>query len=471
MKLLAFLISFLTIFNLNGQKNWTLEECVSFALEHNLNILDSDINLDGIEIDLKQAKHAMLPNLSASVNTGWNFGRTIDPTTNTFNSQTFFNNGYSLSSNITLFDGGRVRNSIKQSKSNRNIAEYNLEQIKRDIILSVATEYLNTLFAIENLKIAENQLRTTQNQLEQLNKSIMAGVRPKNDAYNVQAQEASDQQGLVNAKNVYDQSLLNLKQIMRFDPNDQLSLVIPQNIQSIQDPDKLSFEELYSSVYNTDPSIKAAQEEIVSSNLGEKIARSALTPSLFLGGTLSTNYSNQGKTILGYETERINQTFFFDGNEVMIGQDVQIPRIGDQAYEDQLDQNLGYGFGLQLSIPIYQNYINRGNVQKANLRTKTNINNLERQKDALKSRLYQALAAAKAAKAALNASQKTYDARNITYTNAIKSFDIGAINSYELLNLKNLTNAAELNLVNAKYEYLFRTKILDFYLGKPINIE
>jgi outer membrane protein len=471
MRFFTFLISFFAIFNLNGQDNWTLQDCVAFALEHNLNIIDSDLNIDAIDVDLKQAKHAMLPNLSASVNSGWNFGRTIDPTTNTFNTRTFFNNGYSLSSNVTLFDGGRVRNSIKQSQANKNIAGYNLEQIKRDITLGVATEYLNTLFAIENLKIAENQLNNTENQLEQLNKSINAGVRPKNDALNVQAQEASDQQNLVNAQNAYDQAALNLKQLMRLDPSIKIKLVVPENINNLLDPDKLSFEELYSSAYNFDPNIKAAQEELISSNLGEKIAKSALTPSLFLGGTLSTNYSNQGKTILGYDTERINQTFFFDGNEVMIGQDVEIPRIADQAYQDQLDQNLGYGFGLQLSIPIYQNYVNRGNLQKARIRTKSNLNNFEREKDALKTKMYQALALAKAAKAALRASEKTFNARNITYQNAIKSFDIGAINSYELINLKNLMNTAELNLVNAKYEYLFRTKILDFYLGKPINIE
>jgi outer membrane protein len=471
MRIFTFLIFFVSSISISGQRSWTLEQCIAQALENNLQINGNNYNLESSELSLKQAKHNYFPSLSGSINTGWNFGRTIDPTTNSFNTSTFFNNGYSLSTGVTLFNGGRIRNTINQAESNKAASKYTLEQTKRDIVLNVATAYLNALFAIENQKIAKVQVEGTISQLEQLRKSINAGVKPENDIYPLEAQEASDQQNLISTDITLTTALLNLKQLMRIDPYEEITLIVPQNINNFTDPDLITVQELYASAFNNQPSIRAAEEQVKSATFGEKIAKSNLIPSLSVGGSLSTNYSNQGRTITGYNQERIQQTFYIDNDPLTISQDVDIPVIEKQNYTDQLDQNLGYGFGVQMNIPIYQNYSSRAGLEQAKIRTKVNQNALEIEKENLKSTLLQAHTAAKASKYALIASQKTYDARNIAYTKALKGYDIGVINNFDLLNLKNQLNTSELNLLNVKYEYLFRTKVLDFYLGKPINIQ
>lgn len=462
----------LLVYTVEGisQDIWTLERCVNVAIEKSLQVQGSDITLRSTEVDVNQARHARYPNLSASTNVGWNFGRTIDPTRNEFITETFFNNSLSLNSNVVLYNGGRINNAIKQASVSNKAALKDLEQTKRDISLNVASLYLNILFAKENLQNAENQLKQTTDQLVLLNKQIAVGNRPENDRLDIDAQIAVNEQTITEAQNNLNINLLNLKQLLRLDPDSAMEISAPGDIMVETDPDIITFSEVYGSALSKQPSIDANELRIKSADLGYKIAKAELLPSLGAGGSMRTNYSNKGLNITGFESQVINQDILFNGTSATIGVSQQVPTYEKAPFIDQFSDNLSYAVGISLNIPIYNNLNGRSGLQRAKLNVERANLNADQAKESLKITIGQAMADAKAAKARYEASGKTKNAQQNVYTNALKRFEAGSTNVFELTRLKTQLETSAINLLIAKYDYIFRTKVLDFYLGKPIQL-
>ncbi len=469
-KYFLFVFLLVTQSTLFGQKIWTLEACVNRALENSFQVEGSRIALQNTEVDLRQANHGRYPNLSGSTNVGWNFGRTIDPTRNEFVTETFFNNGFSLNSNAILYNGGRITNSIKQSDANNKAALKDLDQSKRDISLSVSSIYLNILFAKENLQNATQQLSQTKDQLTLLNKQIAVGNRPENDRMEIEATIAQNEQTLVEAQNNLNIQLLNLKQALRINISESIDIASPPAIKIDTDPEIVTFDELYTSALRNQSSVHAEEMRVKSAFLGEKIAAAELIPSLFAGGSLRTNYSNKGFTPRVTGVTYNPNTVLINNQEVSVGFPSPVVELDRIPYFDQFTDNLSYGVGVSMNIPIYSNLANRSNVQRAKLNTSRAELAYEQVKETLKITVGQAHADAKAAKARFLATEKTKNAQNNLYNNAIKRFENGSTNVFELSRLKTLSDAAATNHLIAKYDYLFRTKVLDFYLGKPIQL-
>ena len=453
-----------------GQELWTLDKSIQRAIENSLQVQGTELSLRSTEIDYKQAQHSRYPNLSASTNVGWNFGRTIDPTRNEFVTETFFNNGFALNSNVMLFNGGRLNNTLKQADENNKAAFKDLEQTKRDISLNVATIYLNILFAKENLQNAENQLKQTNEQLTLLNKQIIVGNRPENDRLDVEAQIAVNEQTIIEAKNNLNINLLNFKQLLRLEPNILIDVTAPVGMMVQTDPEIITFEEVFASAVINQPSLQANERRIKSAELGQKIAVSELLPSLGAGGNLRTNYSNKGLNPKVIGTEYQNNTILFNNTEVTVGFPSPIYEFEKIPYFNQFTDNLSYGVGVSLNIPIYSNLAGQSGVQRAKLGVERAQLNYNQTKESLKITVGQALADAKAAKARYLATNKTKSAQTNVYNNALRRFEAGSTTIFELTRLKTQMEAADINLLTAKYEYIFRTKVLDFYLGKPINL-
>ncbi|MBK9254025.1 MAG: TolC family protein [Saprospiraceae bacterium] len=453
-----------------GQEFWSLQKCIDYALEKNLQIESSDVAVRLSEIGINQAKHDRYPNLSLNTNVGWNFGRSIDPTRNEFITETFFNNGFTLSSGFTIYNGNRINNTISQSITDKKAAERDLDQVKRDIILNVASLYLSVLFEQENFRNAEVQLEQTKTQLSQIERLIEVGNRPENDRLDFESQIALNEQNLVNASNNFTMAILRLKQLLRLDPNTPFRPINPGNILVETDPDLVSFDELYLAALKSQPSVAASELRLQSAALGEKIAASAFYPTLGGRVSMNTNFSNKGIRLLGYETRQIEQTVTVNGTPVVIGSEQQVPILEQSPYAAQIDNNRSYGVGVGLSIPIYNNNLARNAVQRAKLGVINADLNLTQQKENLKITVGQAHADAKAAKARLNAANKSLMAQNNLYDNAQKRFDNGTQNTFELVRIKSLVESAEINALIAKYDYLFRLKVLDFYLGKPLKL-
>ena len=458
----------LTQNKLQAQEIWSLQQCITHAIDNSLQIEGSEIALQNAEITRKIALQSRIPNLNGGTNVGWNFGRTIDPTRNEFINETFFNNGFQLSSNMLLYNGGRINNTIAQSKVDAQATKFDLEQMKNDISLNVATVYLNILFAKENLVNAGNQLGLTQAQISQLEKLIAVGDRPENDRLDLLAQLAQNEQTQVEARNSLTISFLNLKQILRLDPDYAMDIEVTQDIKLFTDPTVMTFDEVYSSALGTQPSINAGKLKVRSAVFQEKIANSALYPTLGFNMNGRSNYSNRGVSLAGFNINQVNQSVLINGEQSIISTFQPSPILADTPYGNQVRDNLSYGFGFSLNVPIYNNYINKGNVQRAKLGIKNANITLDQTKETLKITVGQALADARAAKARLDASTKTLNAQNNQYDNALKRFDVGSLNSFDLTRLKTQLETSTVNNLIAKYDFIFRTKVLDFYLGKPL---
>ncbi len=454
---------------LSGQQLWTLEQSVQQALSSSIAIQQAKLATLGSEVNLGAAKQARYPNLNGSVNVGWNFGRTIDPTSNEFITETFFSNNYGLNSGVLVYDGFRIKNTIDKSELDLEAAQAETKQSEQDIALQVALTYLNILFSKENIDIAKKQVELSEQQLNQINKSIKAGAMPAAERLNLEAQIAQSEQGIIVAENSYELALLQLKQFLRIAPSEEIEVEVPTDFEVSTDVEVLTYEELLQSALKNRYDLIAAELRTQSATKDIQIAKAGYHPRLTAFGNLATNYSNQAREITAFRTELREADFVINNQTVNVGQEVELPVFSKPSFGSQLDNFLSYGFGLGLSIPIYNNGITKANVQRSQL----NVKNQSLIKDQLlenfKISLQSALADARAAKKKLEASDKSVAAQKAAFENVSKRLEIGASNTFEWENQKTQLENLELTRLNDKYDYLFKIKVIEFYLGKPLK--
>jgi len=462
-----------------SQNAWTLEKCITHAMDNSRTIQQSNLGVQLAEIDLKQSKEARNPSINGNTSAYWNFGRTIDPTTNEFITQTFFSNNFGLNTGVLLWNKSRLRNSIKQSKTDLDASKNDIEQIKRNTALLVASNFLNVLFAKENISISEKQLTLNQQQLDQVNKLISAGASPASERLNLEAQIAQSEQGLINSKNNLDIAILNLKQSLVLDPDYELEIEVPSEIATETDPDLISFEEAYALAKKNRPDITATELRMESAEMGVEIAKSALYPSLSMSGSLGTNYSNRGRTFVGLEPRTVSQSVIVNSNDpslpltnvpITLSSETVDAVFKDQNYTGQIDENLSYGFGFVLNIPIYNNGFAKANIERAKINAISSQLDRDQLLETLKITVQQSIADARAAKKRLEASNKSVEAQKLAFDNTSKRLKIGAANTFEWEAQKTNLENAEVTALIDKYNYIFTLKTLEFYLGKPLKI-
>ncbi len=474
MKSFLFLIIFLlfSVFDMNSQTVMSLEECIQLAQENSISVKQSYLtNSDAIVLE-KYARQQLLPSLNSSTDVSYNLGRSIDPTTNDFLTESFTSQRYSINSMLTLYNGGKLRNSIKQAMMNRKATEKDIEQMKRDVALLVANTYLSILYAKENLANAQNQYNATKEQLEKMHKLIKSGLQAPTAALNLEAQLLSDEQVIISRKNDLEKFYLDLKNILLLDDSVNLQIEIPViDVDKLSMPELKTVNELYNASLQHYPAFAAAEYRIKSAEYQNKIAAAALLPSVNFYAGLSTNYANRAKKLIGTNQVVNDQTVIFNGQEVTIGFPVTVPVFGDYKYFDQLRDNAGVGLALQISVPIYNRYAVRSQIQ----RTKLNIESakLSREKivQNVKSNIQVSFADAKSSRLQYFAASKAYEAQKAAFENAKKQFDIGALGTYDYLNAKSMFEQSVNTLLISKYTYLFKTKILEFYLGENLSFK
>ena len=471
----ALLLSAATL--VQAQETWSLERCVIYAQDANLTVRQARANVKVGLLAEKQAKAARYPNISANTSFGEQFGRTIDPTTNQFNTTGIGFNRLSLDASVPLFAGGQIHHNIKQSAWNARAAEADASQSANTLALQVAQAYLNILLAEEQLESAQRRVEQSERQLNVTQKLIDAGTVPAADRFNILAQIARDEQGVVAAQNSVDLAYLSLKQFMQLEPDYDLRIERPEfEIPADVNPENYKLSEVYADALNTQPNVKAADFRIKSAEEGIAVAKSAYFPSLVLFGSLTSNYSTrsldfQNGTYLRDELTDPVTLVINGSDEVTIQQKIQVYDYPRTPYFTQLDQNFGQGFGVQLQIPIYQNGSTRLNVERARLgviNARLQENQVQQQ---LKNDIQTAIANARSARKQLDAAQKTFDAMQAAFNNTEKRHSLGAINALELTTAKTNLDTAENDLIVARYDYLFKLKILDFYQGKELRLK
>jgi outer membrane protein len=420
----------------------TLEECIDIAVENNLTVQRSELNLTSAEISLMQAQAARYPNLNANGNYGYNWGRGIDPTTNGFTTQRINFNGVSASSGVTLLNGLQINNSVRQSKLNQQASEYDLLKAINDISLNTSLNYLNVIFNKELLDNAKFVLESSQQQLERTKKLVESGSLPISNKLQLISQVATNEVNLVNAENNLDLSILTLKQGLLLQPGEEIDIVIPEIEVDQAEIEGSTIKQVYEVAVQNQPEIQSADLRVESARIGVDVANGGIFPTLSLNGNLSTNYSDAFKEIGTTETIDLRT---------------------------QYDNNLSKRLTLGLSIPIFNGFQTYSNIQRSKItQQQAEITAIE-QRNALYQTIESSYRNALAAAKTYSASQRQVEALEETFRVLENQYNLGASNFTDFQVASNNLFQAKTDLSRAKYDFIFKLKVLEFYQGKKLS--
>jgi outer membrane protein len=467
MKNLIFLTVLLFSFRINAQTAWDLQQCIKYALDHNIALKQSAINNEINKNNKVQSEAQLLPTLNMGASNTYNFGKTIDRFTNTFATSQVLSQNFFLTSGVVLWSGLSQVNTIKANEYNYLSGVENLKQQQNDLSLSVANAYIGVIFAEELTKISVNQFEVTKEQLERTQKLVSAGAAAKSVEYDIKAQLANEQLNVTVAENNYQISLLNLRQLMNLDSIGNFSVVRPEI--SIGEGQLLdnNVQSTYETGLKTQPSIKRGEYSILSAEKIVAANRGRVSPTLSFNATLGTGTSGLAIDVLGYNMGYRASGFTSGGDTVYSPSPEAITR--KTPFADQFKNNVNKSFGFTLSVPIFNGLQTHTAVKNAKL----NALNAKYAQDINKQNLYkniaQAYVNAKASLNKYNASLVSVDAANESFKYAQQKFNAGVISAFDFSTSKNRLFAAESNLLQAKYDFVFKLKVLDYYQGKPLG--
>jgi len=466
--------SFLITIQLSAQdKIWSLEDCIYYALENNIDVKKQSLNISLQEEELLQSKLGILPNVNGFVSHGYNWGQRVDPFTNDFATDRVRSNKLYLSADVNLFSGLQQLNTIKRNKLNLLASQYDVDYYRDEISITVATQYLNTLFYLEVVEIARNQLDITNQQVDRTSKLVEAGTLAKGDLLIIEAQQASEEYSIITAENDLKLSYLTLAQLLELDTPEGFVIEKPE-LGLIDQPDFLSPNQIYTTALENRPEIKSAEYRVESSAADLSIARGRYYPRLSLNGSWGSGYSgaNQvGKNPFTYiNPDPIAITG--NGEDVYsITEQTGYESFSTKTFNDQFQENKNTSAALNLNIPIFNGWVARSNVARAKIGIENANLDLELQKNNLNKTIQQAYNDAMAASNQHRAAEKKVNATSESFKYAEQKFNVGLINSVEYNDAKKEYNNALSQLIQAKYDFVFRNTIIDFYLGKPLTLD
>jgi outer membrane protein len=452
-----------------------LQTCIDIALQNNLTLRQSQLQLRNSELQLRQFRLNRLPNVGAFLNQGYNSGRNINPATNEFVEQGVLSNNFQLSGQVTVYNGGLLQNTIKQNDLLRQSNEANVKATENNVILTVIQQYLNVITGQEQLVVAQRQRDVSTAQLDRTQRLVNAGSLPEANLYDIRAQIANDELAIVNAQNSIELGKLALLQAMNVPaggPTVGSFEVEPVNVPDPStDPYRETSEEVYGVAQQFMPDVKAAELRVRSDAVGVQVARANLLPTVTLNGFLSTLYSNVGlqrRTALG-TTTNVDQTILVNGIPTTITTQQPNFRFEDYTFFEQLSNNLNRGLNLQVQIPIYNRSQARTRILSAQLQQQTSEINVANTKLQLRQTIETAYTNLRAAANRYRATQAQVTQLEQAFRVAESRFNAGALNSTDYNVAKGNLDRARASLVQTKYDYVFRTKILDFYQNKPLT--
>jgi outer membrane protein len=458
---------------------WTMRECVDYAVANNLNVMRSVYSRETGEINALQSKLVMLPSVSANGNTGFNWGRNIDPSTNSFVTERITSANMSASGSLLLWNGFRQYYTMKQNVTEFDALSEDLIKAKNDVILNVINLYMGVIFNQELLGNAQSQLNSTQQQLDRTRKLADAGSVPKANVLNLEAQNATNELNQIQRENALNLSLLQLKQALQLPASTIVEIEIP--IISVERDLMLdqSSDEIFATAVNSMPEIKAAQLRKRSAEYALRSARGSYYPRISLNGSLSSIYSSARKeflsdgtyTVLNSDpTQQFNQIGFVPGTNDPIFATRIVPGgdFREVGFKQQYNDNLGRSLGLNISVPLFNGYATRANVKRSVIsREQARIGALQ-QENTLRQTVETAVNDVLAAHRTYISSEKQVQARDEAFRMTKQRFDAGAANFVEYQVAENDLFQAKSDMLRAKYDLIFRKKLIDFYQGKPI---
>ena len=427
-------LTLLGAFQLQAQETWDLQRCITHAIEHNLSIKQKEAARNQSEVELNTAQWSRMPNLNGNIGQSFNFGRALQAD-NTYGNRNTRNTNFSLGTSIPLFTGMQIPNNIALSKLNLKAATEDLAKAKEDISIQVASYFLQVLFNEELTKIARNQVALSQEQLDRKVAFFQNGKASEAEILEAKSRLAQDQLSLVQAENNHQLALLDLSQM--------LELPSPENFRiSVPDIDGFTAdlsmpEEVYAQAMMNKPAIKAAQYRLQGAEKSIKIAQSGYYPQLSFGAGIGTNYYH-------------------------------LSGIENAPFSTQWDQNMNKYLQFSLSIPIFNRFQTRNRVKSARIQHTALSWQLEESKKALYKEIQQAYYNALASESKYKSSQSASESAEASFRLMSEKYANGKASATEYNEMRTAWMKALSDGVQAKYEFMYRSKILDFYKGVPL---
>jgi len=425
--------------SIEAQNTWDLQKCIDYAVENNIQVKQQVIGTQYGENQVKQAKSDKLPNLNAGIGNNYSFGRNLIYPENTYETTSSVSLSGSVSSNMTLYNGRVLHNTVKQRELDLQAAVFDLQKAKDDIMLAVAAGYLEILFAEELELVTQANIEVTKQQIERTKQLVEAGSVARGALLEIEAQLAREELQLVNENNAVKLAYLNLYQFLELPITESFKIEKPTLPEISAALSLNNAIDIFNSAIVNRPEIKAAQVRVESANTQLDIAKGYRYPSLSIGA----NYNNQ---------------YFADDQSDNID------------FREQMKNNGRSGIGVSLNIPIFNRNQVKYGISNATLQIEDYKYQLQTARNILRKDIEQAFTNALASYNRFVSTEKAVKSMEEAFRYTEEKFNVGMVNSVDYnIGKSQLTNAQS-DLLQAKYEYIFRTKILDFYNGVPITL-
>jgi len=438
---ITFILFFVWQFNSIAQQPWGLQKCIDYSIEHNIQVKQTKLKAESSKSSLQQSRVGLTPDLNASVQDAFQFGYTVDPFTNDFTNNQIQSLSASLNSQVTLFSGLQQANTIRQNNYTFMADLQEIEEMKYSTTIQVATSYLQILFDMELLEVAKNQYEISKGQEQRTKILVEAGSLAKGNLLEIQAQLATEELNKINAENNLRTAYLDLTQLLELDTTGEFKIEVPV----LEDPSDLFVLDSVQRIYRESldlPQIKKQEYKLQSTEKSLDIAYGGLSPIVFLRGSYGTGYSSEGRNI--------------DGSA--------------KPYGDQFIDNRSLAIIVGVQIPLFNKFTVKNSISQSKISVDNSRYTLELSKRQLYKDIQQARNSAESALAKFGASQKAEEAQLESFSYTQQKFDLGLVNSVDYNTAKNTLTKVQSDKVQAKYDFLFRINILNYYMGIPFKM-
>ena len=444
----CFSLIFILLFGLSIQaqtKKWTLEECVKYAIDNNISIKQTELDTKTADIGKKDAIGNFIPSFNSNASHSWNVGLNQDPTTGLLRNQTTQYSSMGAGVGFDIYKGMQNQNTLRRANLSIIAAKYQLTKVQEDVALNVANAFLQVLFNKENLKVQQEQKAINEKQLARSEELVKAGSVPRGDLLDIKATVAADGQRVVAAENALLISKLSLAQLLQlkefydFDVADGTSIKDENNILG-QTPIAI-----YDKAKELRTELKIAKTNLEIAEKNVAIAKGGFQPTIQGFYNINTRIS------------------YADGYDFQTGTSTPAAPFGQQFTD-----NRGQAFGAQLSIPVFNGWSVRNNVERSKVNLEKSKIAVEQEELTLQRNVYTAFADAKGGLNAYESSLAALVARQEAYNYAKEKYAVGMMNSFDFNQSQTLLSNAQSEVLRTKYDYIFKIKILEFYFGIPI---
>ncbi len=464
------LVVFLAAWTAEAQKSYTLRQCIDTALERNIPVRQTGLQAERARIRWNQSKMNMLPDLNGTFSYGWNQGRVIDPFTNVFINQQLTSSNVGLTSNMILFSGFQLQNAAKQNNFAYEASKLEWQQAQDNLTLNVLLNYLQVLSNEDLVEISKNQAEVTRNQVARLEIMVKEGAIGQFQLSDMRGQLSNDEINLINNRNAMQAARLNLCQLMNI-PYDKDMKLDRSNLELPASMYELTADQIYLEAMEKFAQVRASEMRVKSAEKGLKVQKGGYYPTIGFGASFSSNYSSAAKNQIPGAISEVKTGDYVRVNNTQLDVLTQVQNFTTEGikYGTQLDNNRGRYLGFSMQIPLFNNLRTHNSIKMARVDLKDAELESERVLLVLRQNIDQAYLNMSATFDRYRALASQVNEFETSFKAAEVRFNNGVINSVEYLINKNALDRARVNLLQARYEYIFRMRILDFYRGMPVG--